>query len=131
MVQGPHRDEYAWFSIGDSLPGLSMDVDRAARQIVRALRTGEAERVLSAPARLGATTHALFPGLVGELLAVVNRWLPDAPSGAPTRAVKGEASTSAWSPSWLTRLGDRAAERQNQMAPPGESRTEQSPRSTR
>jgi NAD(P)-dependent dehydrogenase (short-subunit alcohol dehydrogenase family) len=124
---GRHRAEYAWFSVGDSLPGLSMDADRAARQIVEALRSGQAERVLSLPARVGAKAHALFPGLSAELLALVDRWLPQAPPSVPAAPVEGWRSTSAWSPSWLTRLGDRAAERHNQTAPPASPRVRSLP----
>ena len=116
--KGRHREEYAWFSISDSLPGISMDVDRAARQVVQALRWGRAERVLSVPAKLGATASALFPGLTAELMALVARYLPDASPPVARTPVKGEASTSEWAPSGLTRLGDRAAERQNQVQAP-------------
>ena len=126
LFKGNHRAEYAWFSISDSLPGLSMDAGRAAAEIVEALRTGEAGRVLSVPAKIAAVVHGLFPGLTADALALVNRLLPKAPlsgrGGAAERGdaalepVKGEASGSAWSPSWLTRLGEQAAERHNQTA---------------
>ncbi|HKA61790.1 MAG TPA: SDR family NAD(P)-dependent oxidoreductase, partial [Methylomirabilota bacterium] len=119
--KGQHRAEYAWFSVADSLPLVSMSAERAARQIVDALRFGDADRVLSLPARVGATMHGVFPGLTAELLGLVNRLLPgsrgpgrQSPVGAG--AVKGEASTSSVSPSVLTTLGDRAAERNNQIA---------------
>jgi NAD(P)-dependent dehydrogenase (short-subunit alcohol dehydrogenase family) len=114
LFKGRHDEEYAWFSVSDALPGISMDADRAAAQVVEALRRGDAERVLTVPAKLGAAAQALFPGLVTEALGVANRWLPDATGPSTRTAVKGEAATSAWSPSWLTRLGDRAAERHNQ-----------------
>jgi NAD(P)-dependent dehydrogenase (short-subunit alcohol dehydrogenase family) len=118
--KGRHRAEYAWFSISDSLPGMSMSADRAAGQIVSALRTGRAARVLSLPAKLGMTMHGLFPGLTADLLGLVNRGLPDS-DGTDGRAVKGEASASAVSPSWLTALDERAARRANQV-PEEESR---------
>ena len=117
--KGQHRAEFAWFSIADSLPLMSMSADRAARQIVDALRFGDADRVLSVPARLAASVHGVVPGLTAELLSLVNRLLPA--SRGPGRqspvaagAIKGEASTSAVSPSVLTTLGDRAAARNNQ-----------------
>src|SRR6185503_4123757 len=47
--KGQHRAEYAWFSIGDSLPVTAMSADRAARQILTACKRGEAEVVLSVP----------------------------------------------------------------------------------
>src|SRR5262249_8631682 len=61
LFKGQHRKEYAWFSISDALPGLSMDADRAAMEIVEALKRGGAERILSVPARIGAGAHAFFP----------------------------------------------------------------------
>jgi NAD(P)-dependent dehydrogenase (short-subunit alcohol dehydrogenase family) len=114
--KGRHRAEYAWFSIADSLPGVSMDVDRAARQIVRACRDGVAEVVLSPPAKLAATLHGLAPGLVAQALGLVNRLLPG-PGGIGTRGVPGHESGSALAPSWLTALGDEAARRYNQVPP--------------
>jgi NAD(P)-dependent dehydrogenase (short-subunit alcohol dehydrogenase family) len=115
FFKGRYRAEYAWFSISDSLPLVSMNAPRAARQIVDALRWGEAGRVLGVPAKLGAMAHALFPGMTTALLALVNRALPDADGNAPPIPTEGEDSTSFVSPSLLTRLGDRAAERHNQV----------------
>lgn len=119
--KGRHRAEYAWFSVADSLPLVSMSAERAARQIVDTLRFGDADRVLSVPARIGATLHGVCPGLTAELLGLVNRLLPGSrgsgrPSAVAAGAVKGEASTSSLSPSLLTTLGDRAAERGNQVS---------------
>jgi NAD(P)-dependent dehydrogenase (short-subunit alcohol dehydrogenase family) len=114
FFKGRHRAEYAWFSISDSLPGLSMDVEHAAREIVEALSAGEAGRVLSLPAKLGALAHGLFPGFTAELLGLVNRCLPSPPGDGGGARFKGEDSVSPLSPSWLTRLGDRAAKRNNQ-----------------
>ena len=114
LFKGRHQAEYAWFSISDSLPGISMDAERAARQIVSALRYGTAETVLSVPAKLGAKVHDLFPGFTADMLGLVNRLLPAAGGEAPRTRRKGEQSASAVSPSWLTQLGDRAARRFNQ-----------------
>jgi NAD(P)-dependent dehydrogenase (short-subunit alcohol dehydrogenase family) len=114
LFKGRHRAEYAWFSISDSLPIASMSAERAARQVVEAVRSGRAERVLSLPAKLGATLHGLFPGLTADLLGLANRTLPRSEGGI-TRRVKGEESTSGLSPSWLTALDERAAHRANQV----------------
>ena len=116
FFKGRPRAEYAWFSISDSLPGLSMDVDRAAREVVEALSAGEAGRVLSLPGKVGALAHGLFPGFTAELLGLVNRCLPSSQGNEGGVRLKGEDSMSALSPSWLTRLGDRAAKRNNQIA---------------
>jgi NAD(P)-dependent dehydrogenase (short-subunit alcohol dehydrogenase family) len=117
--KGRHRAEYSWFSIADALPGLSMDADRAARQIVAALRLGRAEVVLSLPARAGRLVGQIWPGVTAQALALVTRLLPA--DGSSDRR-PGWASESAVSPSWLTRMGDRAGRRLNQVdAPPSGS----------
>ena len=118
IFKGRHRAEYAWFSISDALPLVSMDADRAARQILDSIRRGEAERVLSVPAQIAAVARALAPDVTAGVLAAVNRLLPPGDGAAGTRGRKGAASTSALSPSILTVLGDRAARRNNQMPEP-------------
>jgi hypothetical protein len=112
--KGQHRAEYAWFSIADSLPLVSIEAERAARQIIDACRKGQAELVISLQAKLAVVFHGLFPGLTSDLLSVVDRLLP-APGGIGTRKVKGKESTSALSPSLLTILTERAAVRNNEM----------------
>ena len=47
--KGQHQAEYVWFGISGALPLLSMDAERAARQIVRACARGDAEVILSVP----------------------------------------------------------------------------------
>ena len=118
--KGQHQAEYAWFSISDAMPIVSMDAERAAQQIVRACARGDAEVTLSAPAKIAARVQGLLPGLVAEALSVVNRLLP-APGGIGRAAVKGHESESALSPSWLTRLGDAAAARHNEIGDRGRS----------
>jgi NAD(P)-dependent dehydrogenase (short-subunit alcohol dehydrogenase family) len=112
--KGRHRAEFSWFSVSDSLPLLSTSADRAARQIIGALKRGDAELVLTVPAKLATILHGLFPGLTTDLLALVNSWLP-APGGIGTQRIKGKDSRTALSPSLLTLLGDRAAFRNNEM----------------
>src|SRR5438270_7691587 len=36
--KGKHREEYSWFSISDSLPLLTMSAERAAGQIIGAMK---------------------------------------------------------------------------------------------
>jgi hypothetical protein len=114
LFKGHHRIEYAWFSIADALPGASMDATRAARQVVAACRRGDAEVVLSLPARLADRFHGLFPGTTAAVMTLVNRLLPG-PGGIGRRQVKGADSTSLLSPSMLTALSDRAALENNQV----------------
>lgn len=111
--KGQHRKEYAWFSIGDSLPLLTTSAESAARQILRACRRGDAEVVLTLPAKIAAVSQSLFPGLTSDVLSLVNRLLPG-PGGIGRARAEGRESQSALSPSLLTALGDAAAARNNQ-----------------
>ncbi|HYP05296.1 MAG TPA: SDR family NAD(P)-dependent oxidoreductase [Bryobacteraceae bacterium] len=114
--KGQHQLEHAWFSISDSLPGASIDADRAAEQILNATKRGEVEITLTLQARVAAALDALFPELTGSLLAAANRMMPMA-GGIGKRLAKGKDSQSQASPSVLTTLGDRAAERNNEVKP--------------
>jgi NAD(P)-dependent dehydrogenase (short-subunit alcohol dehydrogenase family) len=124
IFRGRHRAEYAWFSIGDSLPGLSVSAATAARRIMAAARRGDAEVLFPLTARMAAVLNALAPDLTAGLLGVAGRLLPDPPRGETGRR-PGKDSGSWLSPSWLTRLGDRAARRYNQMAPAEGARGDQ------
>lgn len=112
--KGKHREEYAWFSISDSLPLTSIKAERAARQIVDACRQGRAELVITVQAKLAVLFDSLFPELSAELLAAVNQLLPAA-GGIGTHSAKGRDSTSSWSPSWLTKLTEDAAVKNNEV----------------
>lgn len=109
-----NQQEYAWFSIADSLPVLSMNAEKAARRIVKACKAGEAEVVLTLPARVAVRFHGLFPVLTQDLLELMNRLLPTS-GGIGEERASGRESRSEWSPSWITALNERAAERLNQI----------------
>ena len=112
--KGKHREEYAWFSISDSLPVTSIKAERAARQIIDACKQGRAELVITVQAKLATTFEALFPELTAEMLAAVNYMLPG-PGGIGEESAKGRESTSSWSPSWLTTLTEEAALENNEV----------------
>ena len=113
--KGKHRAEHTWFSVSGSLPVISMDADRAARQIVAACQRGTAEIVLSLPFKVAARVHGLMPGTTANVLGLVNRVLPAAGGIGTTRA-RGHESATPVSESFLTALGKRAAERNNEVA---------------
>lgn len=116
FFKGNNKAEYAWFSISDSIPVLSMGARRAARQIVDACVRGNAEVVLSLPAKFAVKVHGLFPGTITNVLGVVNRLLPSAQGDNREREPKtGKESFSQASPSWVTTLNERAAEQNNQV----------------
>jgi short-subunit dehydrogenase len=114
LFKGKNQAEYAWFSIGDSLPGVSMNAERAARQIVNATQDGRAEVVLSLPAKVAVKLHGLAPSLTIEMLSLAN-WVLPGPGGIGTRVRTGQQSGSEVSPSWLTALNEKAAEQNNEV----------------
>ena len=116
IFRGKHRAEYAWFSICDSLPGLSISAESAARRILAAARRGDAEVLFPLTARAATLLNAVAPDLTAGVLAAAGRLLPDTPN-RPTGRREGKDSRSWLSPSWLTRLGERAARRNNQLGP--------------
>ena len=119
VTKGQHAAEYGWFSMGASLPLISMDAERAAQQIVEAIQRGDRVRFLGLTAALASRFHGLFPGTTVELLGLVNRLLP-APSSSSSARVPGYQARD-WLDSWLvetaTTLGRRAAQRFNETTP--------------
>jgi len=112
--KGHHEEEFTWFTISDSLPLLTMSAERAAFKIIEACRFGDAEPGVGVQGRLLVILNALFPELVADILATVNRLLPGrASSGDATQS--GWESRSKWAPSLFTRLTDQAAARNNEI----------------
>jgi NAD(P)-dependent dehydrogenase (short-subunit alcohol dehydrogenase family) len=87
--KGQQEREFAWFSLGASMPGMSMNARRAARQIVAATRRGQSTRVLSKPAQMLALFHGLFPGLTAELLGLANSLILPAADGGVRESARG------------------------------------------
>jgi len=108
--KGDAESESAWFGVSASLPGITIEGSRAARQIVGAARRGDAELILTTPAQLLARFHGLFPGATMEILGLINHLLPGARMGkarlgSETRALRKPLLSA------LTILGRMAARR--------------------
>jgi short-subunit dehydrogenase len=119
--KGQHEEEYAWFAISDATPFLSTSAERAAEQIIDALRHGDPALTITLPAKLGAAVDGVFPGLTGTVLKWANRLLPDATGAAGDRKQTGWESFSDAAPSPLTELSDEATVENNELrghAPP-------------
>lgn len=112
--KGRHREEHMLFALMAGNPLTSMSAVRAARRIVLAARRGEAFVVFPLQAKLLAIAHGLFPGLSADIMGLVNRLLPRA-GGIRQRRKHGRESTSAYVPSVLTMLADRAALELNEL----------------
>jgi NAD(P)-dependent dehydrogenase (short-subunit alcohol dehydrogenase family) len=113
--RGRHRREYAWFSIADSLPLLSVSAEWAARRILDDAMRGAAEVTFPITMRAASILEVAAPGLTSGVLTLASRLLPRAPRHS-SGARAGRESESWLSPSLLTTLGDRAAARYNQIA---------------
>lgn len=115
MKGNKHTQEYALFNLADTLPGLSIAAQRAARQIVNATRRGETELIISAPAQLIARLHGVFPGFITDILTLTDKFLPGG-KGAGTASYLGKQNETPLSQSFLTRLGQKAAKNYNEQS---------------
>jgi NAD(P)-dependent dehydrogenase (short-subunit alcohol dehydrogenase family) len=113
--KGQHREEFAWFAISDSIPLATIGAGRAAAQILDACRHGDAELVITLPAKLAIIANAVMPESVALMMGWANRLLPAPAGGAGTEAHPGWQSSSEWAPSTLTRLSERAAAENNEL----------------
>jgi short-subunit dehydrogenase len=86
--KGRAAEEFNWFGLAATSPLTAVSAERAAASIVDALEHGDAERVISAPARLAALAHGLAPGLVSDAMGLQKRLLLPA-DAAPTRPARG------------------------------------------
>lgn len=116
LFKGKQNEEYTWFTLGASLPFISMNAEEAARQIVQATKQGEAERILSIPANLLARFHGLFPGVTSDLLGIVSSLLLPYGQSTDGSTIEGRAVQAELSPArkqlldFLTVLGRQAAQ---------------------
>jgi short-subunit dehydrogenase len=118
---GQPSKEFTWFSLGASLPLVSMDAERAARQIIAAVRQRRAEIILTPAGQLVSRAAGIVPGLTSEIMHLVQRLALPAPSGEPGAAVADEAQGHELRPAMgkkafdrLTTLGQAAASRFNE-----------------
>lgn len=114
QIKGQHEAEYAWFKIGDSLPGLSMNAERAARQILDACVRGEPEVVLSLPAKGLSRLYGLAPSFMQRVFGFFAQALPSAEEGSEQPVEGKDIALPPW-PRMLTRLTDEASLRNNEV----------------
>jgi NAD(P)-dependent dehydrogenase (short-subunit alcohol dehydrogenase family) len=117
LVKGRHQEEYAWFLLGDALPIVSMNAERAAAQILVACQNGDAELYIANLLNPAVLATTLAPMLTTEILSLINRFVLPAYGGIGKEARRGYESESAVTRSPLTTLARQAAERNNEMRP--------------
>ena len=110
---GRHDKEYAWFALGDALPLMSVSAESAAAAILAGCARGDAELVLTLPAKLAVLLQALLPSLMSGVMSLADRWALPSPGGIGNDALPGSQSRGAL-PEFFTRFIDEAADRNNE-----------------
>ncbi|MDT7581375.1 MAG: hypothetical protein QOK35_2639, partial [Pseudonocardiales bacterium] len=113
LFTGDQAGEHRWFTLGDSLPLVSMDAARAARQLIGAALKGKPEVAPTPLAKIGMRVHGVAPSTTLRLLGVVNRLLPTDETPRPLRPGHAVEKPSRWFDT-LTTLTRRAARRYHQ-----------------
>ena len=116
---GQAEKEFTWFSLGASLPLISMDAERAARQIVGAVRERRAEIILTPAGQVVSRVAALAPGVTSEVLNLVQRLALPAGGGTAEGEISGhDLDPAVPRPVFdrLTTLGRAAARRFNERS---------------
>src|SRR5947207_5021201 len=111
--KGRHDDEFAWFAASAGAPLISMNADRAARKILAACRRGQPSLTLTFIARTTILGNALFPNLTGYTMKFVN-WLLPGTGDAQGNKSRAGSDLRRRTPEWLTRLADRATQKNNE-----------------
>lgn len=119
---GQAEKEFTWFGLGASLPLIPMDAERAARQIIEAVRQRRSEVILTPAGQLISRVAAIAPGLTSEILHLTQRLALPSPAPRSTAqptpghdlhpAIPQPAFTR------LTALGRSAARRFNERPSP-------------
>jgi hypothetical protein len=122
---GQAGKEFTWFALGASLPLLSMDAERATRQIIEAVRARRAEIILTLAGQLVSRAAGLAPALTSGILHLVQQPTLPAPAGQPARGTGDGIPGHALNPALarkafdrLTALGRPAASRFNDRPQP-------------
>jgi short-subunit dehydrogenase len=115
LFKGQREKEMSAFSVSSSLPGITMDADRAARRIVRAIERGERFVTLGVPFKLARVLAALSPSATIAVSSVVARLLPGADGASASEPARpGFLHRRGIAASNVTVLSDRAAARNNE-----------------
>jgi short-subunit dehydrogenase len=113
--KGDIRNEFRWFAVASTMPGLSISAKRAARQIVAAVRRRSREAIISAPAKLGVRVAGMIPGTVIALLALIDRLLPHDSAPVEASGIEAEWRIHSELLEKATALGRRAGRELNQV----------------
>lgn len=116
---GEQQREFAWFSTLAGLPLMSMDADRAAKAIVRAVQRRRTRIVLTPAARVADFAHGVAPTLTTRVTALSAKVMPSAGEGRHDLREGGEIAPPSHPVArklraWGSALNDRASQAYNQ-----------------
>ena len=111
--KGRAESEFAWFTKGDMAPVQSIGTGRMAGKIIDALEHGDAELIAPWNAKLLSAFHGLAPGVSQEVMALLNRLLPDPVPGDST-ATTGKQADVGQLPAWTAEMQEEAAAKFNE-----------------
>jgi short-subunit dehydrogenase len=125
---GRASKEFAWFSALAGAPVVSMDAERAAERVLRALERRRTRLVLTPAARAASVAHGVAPATVTRLSGLAARLLSNPPDGNGEGAAGGGMvqghgigrpahMVTEKVRGWGSVLNDRAARRYNQHLP--------------
>jgi NAD(P)-dependent dehydrogenase (short-subunit alcohol dehydrogenase family) len=80
-LRGDHEREFRWFTAMSATPLTSMRTDRAAAEILRAVRDRRATVTPGVPARVASLINGLAPNRFAAATTLANKALPDAGDG--------------------------------------------------
>jgi short-subunit dehydrogenase len=112
--RGKAEDEYKWFAVGATLPGIAMEVGRAARQIVSALKRRQRSLTLTWSAEIAGRLYGALPNPSLALLNLINDFLPEPikdQTDVPGSVLRANEPTILRT---VTQAGEKAIETQNQ-----------------
>jgi short-subunit dehydrogenase len=95
VIKGDHEMEFAWFSLGNVMPVVSVSAEYAARAILSGVRAGDAQVIFPTTAKLAVFAENNFPELFAFALRSAARFFPQGQSL--------ERKTGAESDAWLKR----------------------------
>jgi short-subunit dehydrogenase len=105
IVVGQRENEYRWFKLSASTPGLAHSAPYAARKIYRAVLEGRAEVEIGLDAYLAARFHGIAPTATQVLGSLAERLILPKPEGTevPAEGTELGSSNTAWK-RWSDRL---------------------------
>jgi len=112
--RGKVSQEFTAFALASSVPGISMGAERAARQIIRAVRAGRRQIVIPWTIRQVDRIAALAPNLASAVFSGVNALLPSDTGNTTSPPVAGAELSLSPTVQRVVTLGARAAVRNNE-----------------